>query len=165
MDGYRQANLDWFANFDCKDWYAVTLNLEQSLPDVNGERCRLTEQVASRNLRHYINILEKRFYGNAARRYGKHLEIIPTFEYAGKNKRYLHYHAHIKRPAHIPEWKFENQLRNFWFKTEWGTLNVLVVKHADKGWLKYITKETKGWSANPEWNFENIDFLNIRFAG
>lgn len=165
MNEYRKQILKWLDVGDWDDWYAVTLTFAQSLPDANGGKCLLSRDIASRNLRHYLNVLNKRFWGNAARKYGRRCQVIPTFEYGKAPKKYLHYHLFIKKPNHVPAWKFECRLWSDWFKAEWSELSVKVRDNTDSGWLEYITKDTRGGKTNPEWNFENVDFNNIWFAG
>ena len=165
MNGYREQLIEWLDVKDWDGWYAVTLTFAQSLPDADGGKCLLSQDVASRNVRHYLNVLNKRFWGNAARKYGRRCQVIPTFEYGEAPKKYLHYHLFIKKPNHVAAWKFECRLRSDWFKTEWGELSVNVQSNTDSGWLEYITKDTRGGKTNPEWNFENVDFNNIWFAG
>ena len=64
MNEYRRHILDWLDKDDWSDWYAVTLTMRQSLPNVDGEDVFLTQQ-RSRNLRHFLNRTNKRWYGNA----------------------------------------------------------------------------------------------------
>ena len=164
MNAYRQDILDWLGGDDWQGWYAVTLTLHSSLPDASGNPVRITEQSASRSFRHFLNVTNKRHFGNAARRYNKRCEVIPTFEYGNKGGN-LHYHAFIKKPNHVPDWLFQCRLRGDWFATEWGWLSVDIQKNTDSGWLDYITKDTRGNTGNPDWDFENVDYQNIWFAG
>ena len=164
MNEYRRHILDWLDKDDWSDWYAVTLTMRQSLPNVDGEDVFLTQQSASRNLRHFLNRTNKRWYGNASVRHNIRCEVIPTFE-KGSDGRNLHYHLFIKRPSHVPEWKFRLRLQGDWFRTEWGNLLVPVKGNCDTGWLEYITKDTQGNNSDPAWNFENVDYSNIWFVG
>jgi hypothetical protein len=170
MNEYRQTILDWVSREDWTGWYAATLThreLPTCLKDKHGEVIydRVTLPAAQQNLRHFLNVTSVRWNGRSALRYAsKRCEVIPTFEY-GRGKHYLHYHLAIKKPDHVPHWKFVLRLKSDWFKTTWGSVDAVVTTDINDGWLRYITKDTQGNKSNPAYNFENVDFTNISFAG
>ena len=171
MNEYRQNILDWISREDWTGWYGVTLKhreLPTCLTDKHGKVIyeRVTLPAAQQNLRHFLNVTSVRWNGRSALRYvSKRCEVIPVFEY-GRDKHYLHYHLAIKKPDHVPHLVFFCCLTSDWSKTTWGNIEVHVnEKGIDDGWTRYITKDTQGNKSNPAYNFENVDFTNISFAG
>ena len=61
----------------------------------SGEKVFIDADQAGRNLRHFLNKLNVKTYGNAFKRHNKRLEVIPTYEYA--DGKHLHYHLIIKK--------------------------------------------------------------------
>lgn len=58
--------------------FAVTLTLKQRIGGDGGVSAaseNLTPEIASRNLRHWLNVMNKQVYGSAAQRHGKQLPI------------------------------------------------------------------------------------------
>jgi hypothetical protein len=112
---------------------AVTLSLKQN---INGEH--IDRIKASKNIRHFLNLLNKKIYGNAFQRYGKKIEVISVLEnsYSGR----LHCHLAINNPyPEEPIW-FETLLHQQWKKTRWGYSENNIQHNANPGWINYITK-------------------------
>jgi len=121
--------------------YAVTLNLKQVVDTVTDRGVAprfLDEQSASHNLRHLLNRLNKRFHGNAARRFGRKLQVIPVLE-GGQHQR-LHYHLLIDLPPSVGLDKAYPLFVEQWLRTPWGYGQTHVQQCYDEGWLDYITK-------------------------
>jgi len=91
----------WFKLADWQHPFAVTLTLRQSVTVNDGDLATqvwLTETLASQNLRHFLNRLNRSIYGNASARFGKGVSCIPVLEGGGSKR--LHYHAVIDCPRH-----------------------------------------------------------------
>lgn len=122
---------------------AVTLTLKQQ----DGPT-RLDSIEASKNLRHFLNRLNKKAYGNAAQRFGKKVEVVPMLEasYAGR----LHYHLALKNP--FPTVAIcRSAIIDCWSKTRWGYDEVDVQPIYSSGWIDYITKS----KLTDVWDVEN----------
>lgn len=129
----RNVTLRFLLETDLEDMLAVTLSMKQN---VMGEK--LDAIKAAKNFRHFMNLLNKKTYGNSFRRHGKKIEVIPVLEtsYSGR----LHYHLAIRNPyPEKPEW-FESQIRNLWSNTHWGYSGIDIQTGADTGWIGYIAK-------------------------
>lgn len=120
---------------DFTDWWGVTLTMKQV---VNNEK--LDEMGSAQNLRHCMNILNKKVYGNSFKRYGKRIEIMPSLEWSPTNR--LHYHLVVKNPVPKRPLFFETLIEKSWRKTKWGYREIYIDYFVDNGWIDYITKET-----------------------
>ena len=122
------------------DPFAVTLTarrVTRTCAD-SGTRHFVGREQYAQNLRHFLNVLNKRVYGNAAQRGMKRLRVIPVFE-QHQSGRY-HLHLAIDRPPHVDEPTFTSMISETWHKTSLGYRNIKVVPHADSGWIGYILK-------------------------
>lgn len=120
--------------------FAVTLTLKQRIGGDGGISSAaesLTPEIASRNLRHWLNVMNKQVYGSAAQRHGKCLPILPVLE-GGRGKR-LHYHLIMDCPRDDLIEAFPAMIVSTWRKTLWG-YDQTDVKPCDAGWLTYMTK-------------------------
>jgi hypothetical protein len=136
----QQSVRQWI---DIDGWnhpFAVTLTLKQRIGGDGGISSAaesLTPEIASRNLRHWLNVMNKQVYGSAAQRHGKCLPVLPVLE-GGRGKR-LHYHLIIDCPRDDLKEVFPAMIVSTWRKTLWG-YDQTDVKPCDAGWLNYITK-------------------------
>ena len=99
--------------------------------------------------------LDNAVYGNAARRHGKRVKVLPVVE-EDTNGRW-HYHAAIELPTHLDGTKFEQLVRDCWSKVDWGYDRILLRDNADRGWLDYILKPRQksgleAWSDCINWD-------------
>ena len=117
--------------------FAVTLTLKQSRQLDGVSSTYLTPELASRNVRHFLNLLNKQLYGSAAQRSNKRIRSLAVAE--GTATKRLHYHLMLDCPqiSHIEH--FSSMVAAAWAKTDWGYPQI-EVRSCDKGWLKYITK-------------------------
>jgi hypothetical protein len=99
---------------------------------------------ASKNLRHFLNRLNKMAFGNAFQRYAKRLEVVAVQEISISGR--LHYHLAIKNPFKTIE-ECEAAICRCWANTRWGYNEVDVQPIYSSGWISYITKERRidGW--------------------
>jgi len=126
--------------------HAVTLTMKQAVwvKTANGRACtKLTEQLASRNLQHALNRLNRHFYGNGHKRKPQQysLCVIPTLE-GSKTRKRLHYHLQI---GNLPENTSDDDLRKAltqaWSATDFGDTQIDIQTLYGTHWLNYITKE------------------------
>jgi hypothetical protein len=154
----RNALRDWV---DIEAWqapFAVTLTLRQSINVEENSAIRrlwLTDQQASQNFRHFMNMLNRRTFGKTAIRYGRGVSVLPVLE-GGDGKR-LHYHAAIDCPRSSLAQDFPSIIGSLWRSTMWGYDQIEVRPDADRGWLNYITKLRD----KPDFA-SAIDWVNVR---
>ena len=120
--------------------YEVTLTLKQCIyidHDRGRSRIALTKIDAEQNLRHFLNLLNKRIYGPSAQRHNKRVNVIPILE-GGKATR-LHYHLLIDCPRDDLIDAFPAMIITAWRDTTWG-YDQTHVSACDAGWISYITK-------------------------
>lgn len=117
--------------------FAVTLTLRQSRQVAGASSAYLTPELASRNVRHFLNLLNKEIYGSAAQRFNKRIRSLAVAE--GTATKRLHYHLMLDCPHshHIDH--FPSMVAEAWAKTDWGYPQ-MIVRSCDKGWLSYMTK-------------------------
>jgi hypothetical protein len=119
---------------------------------------RLDEQKASQNLRHFLNVMNRKLLGNLSRRQGRRISVIPILE--GTRTKHLHYHLLMDCPLRSDsEGVFEATARTIWSSTEWGNPQVHITT-ADSGWTDYITK-----TADKTDFADAIDWNNVHQAG
>ena len=149
---YRKQLLNYI-NFS--SWLrpvAVTLTLKQTFHSVAGS-VRLNADHAARNLRHFLNKLNRRYFKNAFDRHGKRLAVVPIMEVSHEGR--LHYHLIMDRPSHISAVQFGTDIRSLWQSTDWGYKEVHIDDHPNEGWLYYMTKH----SQKPDYDL-SIDWMN-----
>lgn len=127
-----------------KNCAAVTLTMKQ-----RDAGCALDMIEAQKNFRHFMNILNKKAYGNAFSRFGKRLRVVPVLErsYDGR----LHYHASIENPYDDLS-EFDIEIFRAWTKTRWGYTQTDVQHQYSDGWIDYIMKSK---------SFDNLDIENL----
>lgn len=114
---------------------AVTLTFKKSIIR-NNIRFHLDEQRCQQNLRHYLNVVNRKTYGNRVRT-GARLRCVPVLE--GSSAVDHHYHLLLEQPSGTTDFRFSMLLRQEWHKTDWGHTQVSITD-ADEGWLRYIMK-------------------------
>lgn len=152
LKDYRKALLT-FINFQAwKNPVAVTLTFKQVFNSAVGSM-RLTADHAAKNVRHFLNRMNRRYFGNASKRFGKSIPTIPVLEVSREGR--LHYHLLMERPSHINQIRFEQDIRSIWKSTDWGYEQIHIAPNPNEGWIYYITK----YSQKSEYT-EAIDYLN-----
>ena len=69
-------------------------------------------QAYSRDIRHYLNTVDRRLYGSAHRRYGKRVSrVVALHKSAGVG---WHLHAVLRTPEHVTQTEFIDVLREHW---------------------------------------------------
>lgn len=136
--------------------YAVTLTMKQCLvtPSLKGEHTvSLDDKIASRNFRHFLNLLNDEVLGRTERRKGNKIRVIPAWE-TSKDER-LHGHAILERPTGPTDGEFRQLIKDKWSKTDWAYPQ-LCIKEANSGWLNYMLKDRDKKSVA-----DAIDWLNV----
>jgi len=114
---------------------AVTYTFKQGTGEVGVNYKGLTKDRCIQNLRHHLNILNKKTYN--INKSGEQLRVFPVLE--RKPGERWHYHMAIENPF-SNVWDFDMLLRNTWKKTDWGYNETDIKHNVDAGWLHYITK-------------------------
>ena len=140
--------LEWLSRISYADMYAVTLTMKQ-----NNNGVTLDTVTASQNLRHFLNILNQTIFGNAFRRFGKKLKVIPVIEMSAWDR--LHYHLSLEKPDFISEEQFNQLIASSWMKTDFARREIDVQKIYSSGWTSYCLKGRDPLQA--------IDFENLNF--
>lgn len=133
-----QSSIRQWVNID--QWqrpFAVTLTLKQVKWVDGGLVVALTPELASRSVRHFLNVLNKRVYGAAAQRYGKRIRSLATFE--GSTTKRLHCHLMLECPRVELEDHFPAIVARAWTAADWSDSQI-DVQPCDDGWLTYMTK-------------------------
>lgn len=153
----QSATREWLASSKWINPYAVTLNLKQVamvVTDRGSAPCCLDEQSASNNLRHLLNRLNRHYHGNAARRFGRKLPVLPVLEGGATHR--LHYHLLIDLPPSVDLDEVYPLIVEQWHRTPWGYGQTHVQRCNDDGWLDYITK----LRSKPNFS-DSIDWQNL----
>jgi hypothetical protein len=154
-----------FREFACIDhWrspHAVTLTMKQGIrapyePAAATEY--LDQQKASRNFRHFMNLLNRRVLGKRFQHHDERVSVIPVIE-GGRTKR-LHYHAAIDCPRPDLEGLFPLIIQSTWNRTKWAYGIIDIQSNADSGWINYIskTRDKPSYADAIDWeNYHNPD--------
>ena len=145
-------------HFDTSNWTSVcdlTLSLKQVLWVDCGLRVAINEDQCRKAFQYFMKLLNEKTYGNAFRRHGKQLKVIPVVEKSRMGR--FHLHAAIEPPKHIPNERFRELVEECWSRTDWGYRKTKIRFNADQGWVDYMLKENQksgfeAWSDCIDWN-------------
>ena len=132
----RNAFLSWCDISNWRNPVAVTLTLKRSIRTASGAFISPGPGDYEQNLRHFINVLNRRIFGNKVR-HGLRLKCIAVLE-GDKTVRW-HYHLLVERPRQLCLEALIALIVWEWGKTRWG-YHELDVRPCDAGWLSYMTK-------------------------
>lgn len=147
--------LDWLRSIDTSDWqkpYAITLNFWPGTSRQTAEAC----------VREFLNRLSRKVFGNANRRHGKRLRVIPVLEGVGQ----VHCHLLIESAEHISGDEFTLICKQLWSNIQsaqtyircsnGGVVSVFDAQPIySGGWLNYIAKTQTKLSA------DDVSILNM----
>ena len=135
---------------------AVTLTMKQAL----GGRhyVPINEEDCTQNLRHALNLLNRKLFGNNFRRKNRRIEVIPTLELDSSGR--YHYHLALNVPAHFPFLRCFFELRSIWQKTRWGHKIADFDRMRDPGWVDYITKIDSLYGYSDKIDWANLHLCN-----
>jgi len=109
----------YLINVDIKDCIGLTLTLKQRI-----QFQKLDHIAANQNLRHFLNLLNSKCFGNGFKRFGKRLKVIPILENSKNNR--LHYHITIQNPFPKDLNKFLYLINSCWMKTKFGHCGIVL---------------------------------------
>lgn len=118
---------------DLAPFIGVTLTLKHQVNHENLDPIK-----CSQNLRHFMNVLNKKVYGNRHSKYGYKLQVFPVLEKSSGDR--LHYHLIIEHPRELPLLRFKELIQSNWIKTRFGHREIHIDDSVDSGWTNYITK-------------------------
>ncbi|MBL4751952.1 MAG: hypothetical protein JKX71_15480 [Amylibacter sp.] len=140
----RKAARAFIPNFPEHETFAVTLTMKQ-----HAHTETLDRQAAEKNLRHFLNRLNRKCFGSAAvRRHNKRVEVIPVLEksYSGR----LHYHLTLRNPLPDRPFFFKQMIGRCWSETKYADKHIDIQEAYDvQRWNSYITKQH---TKNIDWN-------------
>ena len=150
----QQGIRDFILGKDGIGWtscLSVTLTMKQF---AEGES--LDQINASRNMRHFLNRLNKSVYGNAWQRFDCRVNVLPVQECTDR----IHYHLLIEPPKtrntrYLSREEFKSRLEECWKKTKFGHQEICIKELEDGDsmgkWCSYITKFKNGDSDQLDW--------------
>lgn len=149
---------NWISQQNFVQPFAVTLTLRQCVTVPIGTpsaRMWINETLASQNLRHFLNKLNRSIFGKAAIRFNKSVACIPILE-GGTHKR-LHYHLLLDCPRADLVESFPGLIADHWRSSMWGYHQLDCQRDPDAGWVNYMTK------FRDKTDFADaIDWVNVR---
>jgi hypothetical protein len=136
----REKGIDWARCL------SVTLTMKQS---AGGEK--LDDITASRNMSHFLKRLNIKVLGNAYRRYGHQVNVIPIQECTER----IHFHLLIEVPTDREKSIFKSQMMECWSNTNFAHAELCIKEFSDdyslQGWGDYITKFNDGDTDQLDW--------------
>jgi hypothetical protein len=129
---------------------AVTLTMKKRVGFKNADLL-----VASQNFRQFMNRLNNKILGSAAKLHGRRLKTVAVIEANADGR--LHYHAMIDRPQYCSFERFKAVVSDQWLRTDFGYRQIDVQDAADAGWTDYMLKLRQKVSL-----LDSIDWTNCR---
>ena len=127
------TRFDFLYQIHFRNPVAVTLTMKQF-----SQGQWIDEISCSVNLRHFLNRLNKKVFGNGFGRYRKRLQVVAVQEWSSTHR--LHLHLIISRPDQLNLAQFVALVRDCWSKTRFGYYEAYFEDCADTGWLDYMLK-------------------------
>ena len=144
---YQDQIQDWINSRGANFTHAITLNLnhnkisryfrKKTSIDPPGNSEQVCEFCID-NLRLFSHRLAKSLYGNSWKRYNKDFVWIPAIEgFRGGEKIHFHCSLCVDEDRHDG---LEEKITRLWTNTPYGSVNVVVEKYRDTGWIEYSTQ-------------------------
>jgi hypothetical protein len=112
---------------------ATTLTMKERVGCRNADPI-----VASENFRHFMNRLNYKILGSAAKLHGRRLKTVAVIESNADGR--LHYHAMID-PLHYCSFEtFKGVVADQWLRTDFGYRQIDIQDAATAGWTNYMLK-------------------------
>ena len=154
MDTPQKILSDRYNDMDWGESLALTLNLKQCrhVTDLDKNRTFkiwITESDIHNTVRHFVNLLNRRMFGNHWKRDGRRLEVLAVSEKSNRH----HLHLRIKTPIQtantLSELKANSQITlrlitaitECWKKLDWSYSRKRLT-HANNGWTEYQFKNS-----------------------
>jgi len=129
----KEEMIKWLSAQDYSKMYAITFTMKQR---AGAEE--LNELEAAKNMRLFLNSLNQKVYGNAFRRYGKRLYVIPFLEKSAWQR--FHYHISLEKPDRYDEDDFKALIYDCWLKTKFGHKEIHLQQVYSTRWISYCLK-------------------------
>ena len=123
----------YVVDFDVNNTFGVSLTLKQGIKNQ-----KLDDISCSQNLKHFLNILNQKVFGNQVKRFNKRLRVLPVLEVSKGNR--LHYHLTLENPFPQDPNRFSDLIEVVWNNTKFGHRHVHIHKNVNWEWNDYITK-------------------------
>jgi hypothetical protein len=143
MNALANIRREALSYFDTSHWLfpmACTLTLKKEIGS-GAARIAITPIDASQNLRHFLNKLNKRLYGNLFRttnNFRARLEVIPVIENDTSGR--LHFHIAMDMPEVNSVMGLEEEIKLIWRETYWGYDQIHLAAMLNDGWIRYMLK-------------------------
>ena len=124
---------NWLKSAITPNMVAATFTMKQRIGDQELDKMR-----ASQNMRHFINQINQKVFGNSHKRFGKKLTIIPFLQNSAWDR--LHYHAAIEIPNRIDFESFCDLIKITWRQTNFGRQEIDIQHLYSNGWIDYSLK-------------------------
>lgn len=145
----------FLSEFEWTEPVAVTLTLKQALSK-DGYWVTPKGSDYSQNIRHFLNVLNKKVFGSLARRSWL-LSVATVLEHSAVER--AHYHLTIDKPPHLSFSQYAWLIGDIWKETTWSSPRVDVSADGGTRWINYITK-----TKTKEQYDEAIDWQNTHNA-
>jgi len=151
----------WLQQYDGEITHFVTLTFDPKRIDayINGSGKKLNRHDAElvkfyqRSMKHFLNRLQKSFYGNLARKGRSPLLFVPVLE--GLTKEEIpHYHCFMRVDADRKN--IRQTIEACWERVQFAGRQTDVQPYRDRGCLTYGTKNALSLHR------ESVDWLNIQ---
>jgi hypothetical protein len=108
---------------------------------VDGQH--IDDTTSEANCKHFLNLLNRRLFGNAHKRYGRSLSTFMVREHGAWQRH--HIHAIIEQPNTLTTEEFMALVLECWTKTKFGYYQIHFEQPADQdrssGWVNYCLKK------------------------
>jgi len=139
-DVIRCATLAYVSRTSWKNPIAVSLTLKEYTGHGIALR-RISKIEASQNLRHVMNRVNRKFFGNSYRspnRFKRRIEVVPVMEFTASGL--VHYHLALECPEGVVANELEKELIDAWIGSRWGRTQYHLSPMYNNGWFDYILK-------------------------
>jgi hypothetical protein len=124
---------DYAQKLNIQGCIGVTFTMKQE-----GAKGKLNKLSASQNLRHFMNVLNRKVYKQQFKRFNKRLKVLPVIENSYNER--LHFHTLMGVPENIKLNDYIQLIKETWAKTDYGYRQIDVKPFINSGWTEYITK-------------------------
>ena len=146
---FRTSIIHFIKNIPWSNPFSLTLTLKQQ-----ANFKKLDTILASTNIRHFVNRLNRLIFKSSARRFKKSIKLFPVIEKSADDR--FHVHAVIDCPNHIEPSQFHRLIDDAWSKTNFGYRHIHIQPIRDDGWASYITKFEQKLDYNLAIDWENV---------
>jgi hypothetical protein len=151
--GYVEYVLPYFKNND----FAITLTYRETEAQ-HSSKYVPNYQKTSQDIKHFLNIINRKVYGRQSKSHKKRLKCVNVFEFNTSTG--LHVHMVLENPAdwQIPEAEKASLILNAWMSMKYSgseKANKIFLGYEINGWINYCFKNINYY------NTERIDVANL----